>query len=167
MSPALPVRKNGCGKPVRFAGKRPLLPAAGGLHRHAFSLVEMVLALGVVAFVFVALIGILPVGMQSSRQAIDNTIQVEIFQRMVGFAQQTDFSRISELHDAKYYFDDQGNPVAEDHPQRLYIAAFEPPPPGGADSNMAVLLIRVWHTRNSSEPGDPRTLPYYVPDNGY
>jgi len=40
---------------------------------HGFSLVEVVLALGVFAFVLVALIGLLPRGMQSNREAREET----------------------------------------------------------------------------------------------
>jgi len=56
-----------------------------------FSLVEVVLAVGVVAFAFVAILGLLPAGMTQFRQAIDTTVCAQIAQRVIGDAQQTNF----------------------------------------------------------------------------
>ena len=39
----------------------------------AFSLVEITVAIGVIAFVLVAILGLLPIGMKSGREAIDAT----------------------------------------------------------------------------------------------
>lgn len=56
-----------------------------------FSLVEVVLAVGVVAFAFVAILGLLPAGMTQFRQAVDTTVCAQIAQRVIGDAQQTNF----------------------------------------------------------------------------
>jgi uncharacterized protein (TIGR02598 family) len=60
----------------------------------AFSLVEVVLAIGVVAFAFVAILGLLPAGMTQFRQAIDTTVCAQIAQRVIGDAQQTEFDTL-------------------------------------------------------------------------
>ena len=41
--------------------------------RFAFSLIEVVLALGIVSFALVAILGLLSVGLDSSRESIDDT----------------------------------------------------------------------------------------------
>ena len=56
-----------------------------------FSLVEVVLAVGVIAFAFVAILGLLPAGLQQFRQAMDNSVAAQISQRIILEAQQSDF----------------------------------------------------------------------------
>jgi uncharacterized protein (TIGR02598 family) len=46
---------------------------AGGVPRGGFSLVEVVIALGIVTFAIVALIGLFGVGLQASKQASEDT----------------------------------------------------------------------------------------------
>jgi len=60
--------------------------------QRAFSLIEVVLAVGVVAFAFVAILGLLPAGMSQFRQAIDTSVCAQIAQRIINEAQQTDFN---------------------------------------------------------------------------
>jgi uncharacterized protein (TIGR02598 family) len=53
--------------------------------------VEVVLAVGVVAFAFVAVLGLLPAGMTQFRQAVDTSVCAQISQRIIMDAQQADF----------------------------------------------------------------------------
>lgn len=55
---------------------------------------EVVLAVGVVAFAFVAIMGLIPAGMQQFRQAIDTSIGSQIAQRVIEDAEQTDFNTL-------------------------------------------------------------------------
>jgi len=64
-----------------------------------FSLVEVVLAVGIVAFAFVAILGLLPAGMNQFRQTIDNTVSAEIAHRVITDAQQTDFDTLIDKAD--------------------------------------------------------------------
>ena len=74
--------------------------------RLGFSLVEITLALGIIAFAFVTVFGLLPAGLRAFRQAMDVSIGSQIIQRVLNDAEQTDFSQlISQVR----YFDDQGN----------------------------------------------------------
>ena len=81
--------------------------------RGAFSLVEVVLAIGIVSFAFVGLFGLLPAGLGIFRQAMDNSVGSQIVQRLVNEAQQTDFPTLTAEASATTlrYFDDQGNEV--------------------------------------------------------
>lgn len=103
-----------------------------------FSLVEVVLAVGVIAFAFVAILGLLPAGLTQFRQAMDNSLAAQIAQRVIEDAQGTDFdiltdakNRVAGSTDPIYaktyssgdtsksnaldyglrYFDEQGNEV--------------------------------------------------------
>lgn len=82
----------------------------------AFSLVEVALAIAVVAFAFVALLGLVPLGLTQFRDAMDMTIGAQIAQRVITDAEQTDFDLLLEAgRDAEgdfftlpiRYFDEQ------------------------------------------------------------
>ena len=59
-----------------------------------FSLVEVVLALGVVAFAFVAILGLIPAGMTTFRQAINISVCSQIAQKVIGDAFQADYDTL-------------------------------------------------------------------------
>jgi uncharacterized protein (TIGR02598 family) len=95
----------------------------------AFSLVEVVLAVGVVSFAFVAILGLIPAGLAQFRQAMDISVCAQIAQRVISDAQQTDFDILTQSADARSsaanftfvaptidgpllrYFDEAGNEV--------------------------------------------------------
>jgi hypothetical protein len=58
----------------------------------AFSLVEVVLAIGIVAFAFVGVFGLIPTGLNSFHQSIDISVCSEIAQHVINDAQQSDWS---------------------------------------------------------------------------
>jgi uncharacterized protein (TIGR02598 family) len=96
-------------------------------------LVETVLAVGVVAFAFVAILGLIPAGLTQFRQAIDTSVCAQISQRVIMDAQQTDFDTLVDMdslasssatHPDNFtfrapgagaeefrYFDEQGNEI--------------------------------------------------------
>ena len=65
-----------------------------GAGRSGFSLVEVVLAVGVVAFAFVAIMGLIPAGIHQFRQAIDNSVCTQIGQRVLQDCEQADFNTL-------------------------------------------------------------------------
>ena len=76
----------------------------------AFSLVEVSLAVAIIAFAFVALIGLLPAGMQVFKKTIDATNEMRIFTDLTSMLQATDFSKVSDDAVTKnlFYFDADG-----------------------------------------------------------
>jgi uncharacterized protein (TIGR02598 family) len=111
--------------------------------RAGFSLVEVVLAVGVISFAFVAILGLLPAGLQQFRQAMDNSVGAQIAQRIIQDCQLTDFATLTggvttdqpfqvktynQSRSAQIpfrYFDEQGNEVV--------IAGTTPSPKEAAD----------------------------------
>lgn len=104
--------------------------------RGGFSLVEVVLAIGVMAFAFVGIFALLPAGMTNFRQAMDLSVGAQIAQRVIGDAQQTDFNVLIDEKNlpttANYtfrapkvgapvlrYFDEQGNEIVPKNPASL------------------------------------------------
>lgn len=74
-----------------------------------FSLIEVTLALGVVSFALVAVLGLIPVGMVAFRKAVDVSVGSQIVQQVVADFQQADFATLTQAQAPAYrYFDDQG-----------------------------------------------------------
>ena len=84
--------------------------------RSGFTLIETALAVGIVAFALVPVVGLLPFGLQASRTASDLTINAQIAQRLSGMVAQSDESSASfqagsaSLMQNYYYFDGDGQP---------------------------------------------------------
>lgn len=97
--------------------------------RAGFSLVEVSLAIGVVAFAFLAVFGLLPAGMTTFRRAIDTSVGSQIAQRVIDDAEQTDFTTLispagnggtstpatTPFDMATRYFDGQGEELLATH----------------------------------------------------
>jgi uncharacterized protein (TIGR02598 family) len=116
-----------------------------------FSLVEVALAMGIVAFAFIPLLGLVPMGLNTSRQAIDTTIQAQIVQYMTDQAQQTNFSSLSGLASATpTCFDAYGNVTTAS--AAVYKASYSAPVntvlPGGATTQtLDTITIYILSTR--------------------
>ncbi len=86
-------------------------------NRNGFTLVELTLAIGVMSFALVAILGLMPVGLKTSQDAILDTTKAQILQKVT-----TDLSMISfgeeldEYITKEHYFDYEGKMVdsAED-----------------------------------------------------
>ncbi len=114
----------------------------GARARRAFSLVEVTIAIGIVAFAFVALVGVLPVGLQTFRRAVDASVSAQITQRIINDIQQTDFDILLDGHTSPFlatprYFDDQGSEVKT--------------------PATAVYHVKTWVKPSTDLPGDPST----------
>ena len=106
-----------------------------------FSLVEVALALGIVAFAFVSLFGLLPVGLTTFRNAIDTTNESRIVQSFVSKVIATDFANLDAQVDFSstkeiVYFDEEGTlvdtsvkPVESKKSERIYAAKLFVEPP--------------------------------------
>lgn len=79
--------------------------------KRGFSLVEVVLALGIMSFGVMPLVALLPIGLSVNRQAIGVTVATQIVSRVTQEAVQTDYSLLpnGSSQPLTYCFDDQGN----------------------------------------------------------
>jgi len=118
ISPAfLPSVADGRPKKMAVAAVGP------GLAQRGFSLVEIALALGIVAFAFVGLFALLPVGMGIFREAMETSVSTQIAQRIVSDLTETEFDQLlaNPISGSYYtlplrYFDDQGTEVKVTNP---------------------------------------------------
>lgn len=69
----------------------------------AFSLIEVLLAVGIVAMAFIPLLGLLPSGLRAMHAAVDQTVTSQIVQRVAGEVQQADFDGIDSSTDYRYF----------------------------------------------------------------
>ncbi len=156
---------------LRRSALRRCLSGHGG-----FTLVEVTMAIGIISFAFVATIGLLPVGLSVSRQAIETTIQSQIVQQLTTQALQTDFSQLENLGNPQktepYYFDDQGKATGE--AGSLYKATFQPVPlttdlPAGVSTRkLKTVTISIENTRGSAAQAaaNAKKFTILIPDNG-
>src|ERR1044072_3486768 len=98
-----------------------------GLRRgHAFSLVELTLALGVAAFCLLAVFGLMPLGVQTNRNANSQTAAANIMAAVIA-----DLRAASKLYDPlkTYYPSDQNHPADQVfYGGNCYVAIATTPP---------------------------------------
>ena len=94
-----------------------------------FTLVETVLALGIVATVMVTLMALLPTGMDIMKEAGTNTVGARIANQLVSEIQLSDYEKIQQWNGKEYYFDDMGTELTkndqESKNRRIYTARIE------------------------------------------
>lgn len=78
-----------------------------------FSLVEVVLALGLFGFAMVAVLGMLPLCLQSAKQSIDITRQSAIVEYISSCLEQKVFSNLNAPQELEWTFDYDGSPTAD------------------------------------------------------
>ena len=78
----------------------------------AFSLIEITLAIGIIAFAFVGLFGLLPTGLQIFRNSVDVANETWIMQNLNSMVQVTEWpqivSNLGQPNGDIYYFDEEG-----------------------------------------------------------
>jgi uncharacterized protein (TIGR02598 family) len=152
----------------------------------AFSLIEVTIALAIVSVTFIALLGLLPVGLNTFTRSVDASVETQIGQSVLAQARQVKFSELEEFLNQKYDFDDQGKPVG-DKDDRIYYAnplAADGNPPdikisykGNikvgedasaanttiSDANLAIISITI---RKVSSPREKSTVVGFIANNG-
>jgi uncharacterized protein (TIGR02598 family) len=83
----------------------------------AFSLIEVVLALGIVSFAMVSIFGLICLGIGSVRQSLDSMVRTQIAQGIVSDAQLADFDNLADYH---VYYDEDGNEVTAADTRQIY-----------------------------------------------
>jgi len=123
--------------------------------RRGFSLVETALALGVISFALISLLGLLPSGLHTFRKAMDCTLQTEMTQVLVGKVKQTSYTGLSQLSAQSYYFDDYGNLVTSTDTTATYVATVSVNssvtlPSSSSNPNTGLALVTITFTRKQA-----------------
>jgi uncharacterized protein (TIGR02598 family) len=118
-----------------------------GSRQEAFSLVEVVLALGIFTFALVSMLGLVPVAMSSARSSMDNAIAVQLADGLASKFAQTGFSFLP-VQPSNHFFDDLGKEVTE-RSDTTYCASVNFT--NGISSNLKGVAITVTRGRTASE----------------
>ena len=87
-----------------------------------FSLVEVVLALGIISIAMVPLVGMLPIGLTTFRGSSDRTISVQIAQRIMNESRQAGFTNLTAMTTPQFrYFTDEGDETTAASPTKIYV----------------------------------------------
>jgi uncharacterized protein (TIGR02598 family) len=97
-----------------------------------FSLIEVTLAIAIIAFAFIALIGLLPAGLGVFAQTMDSTNEMRISTHLTSMLMASDFKKLrtgSDFGSNLFYYDVDGayldseeHPVGGYAPGRIYVA---------------------------------------------
>jgi len=137
----------------------------GRRRSRAFTLVEVTLAIGIVAFAFIPLFGLIPTGLSTFRQAMDTSVGSQIAQRLINEAQLTDFLTLTGTNASPTpfvqsplirYFDSQGNELPDStgaiySVQTRIVPVTQTPYTGiapTANANLATVTVQI-----ASNPG--------------
>ena len=104
--------------------------------RSAFSLIEVTMALGIVAFGLIAILGLLPTGLNLARECRDETVAVNILSALASDLQYREESsgktRLYQVHieggrTGRTLFDQNGGwlGAAADSPEAIYAGSWE------------------------------------------
>jgi uncharacterized protein (TIGR02598 family) len=137
---------------------RLVLPRAGDRSAAGFTLVELVLAVAIVATAMVVLLGLFPAGLDTSRKAIDSTVVTQILGNLRERLQGQPL-RSGALPFSPAFFDEHGaflaeGQVAAERSRRRYRAELkivDPAQPPAGTSSLRPLIISIYW------PIDPAT----------
>jgi uncharacterized protein (TIGR02598 family) len=87
-----------------------------------FSLVEVVLALGVVSFAVIPIMGLIGTSLTSYRGAIQDTVSRQIMSELAANAQQATLEDLRTSSFLTLHFDNEGQPVESGDPLKIYTA---------------------------------------------
>src|ERR1700761_2326973 len=90
----------------------------------AFSLVEVVIALGVTSFALLSMVALIPMGLIQARQASDTTTESQIVQYARNEIEMTPFTNLSAWAATTSYYDNQGLPTTQGSAEQIYTVHY-------------------------------------------
>jgi len=151
----------------------------------AFSLVEVVIALGVTSFALLSMVALIPMGLIQARQASDTTTESQIVQYARNEIEMTPFANLPYWSTNVSYFDNQGLPTTQGNPEQIYTVNYAVTNvsmstggnttasamylnTGATSSNTNAMLVKV-NIVNRTMPGAAatNTFPIVVPNAGF
>ena len=143
--------------------------------RRGFSLVEVVLAMGITSFALMGMLALLPIGLSTSHQAAEATTDAQIVQYVRNQLELTSFSSLSTWGNTTLYFDNQGLPAAVSDPGRIYTVTFSVGDVGintgsgvthpyAANAGGSTVQVNI---ANRTSPSTTNFFPIIVPNAGF
>lgn len=120
-----------------------------------FNLVEVSVALGVFAFAITGIIGLLPLSIQTHRDALYTMAMSRIEQQLISEVLLTESSRITQMDGLERVFDREGREITDSEssasPAAIYRARVEVMPvnmPGASASSPAMRRVNIFTYRD-------------------
>jgi len=134
------------------AGRPAGSPAVGSRRAsHGFSLIEVVIAVGIFAFVIIPVIGLVSGGMKNLRQSMDDTVRADIAREIVGQALRSPWANLVNFTTTPSYYTDEGvQTLGSDY---LFIASNTlsvAPSLLGVNTNCKLLTVTVQHRSDTN-----------------
>lgn len=128
----------------------------------AFTLIEVTLSIGIVAFAFVAMMGMLPVGLSAYNNAVDATIEAQIAQKLFSEAQQIKFEDLDSISGGRFY-DEEGGLINEGQtwPEQAFVyhARVSPPSADYVDNQyVRTITIEISKNRRVEDTATPHEI---------
>lgn len=93
-------------------------------HGRAFSLVEVTIALGIVSIALLSVMGLMPVGLTTMREAMDQTTEAQIMRRVAGEAALIPFDKLdAHVASGPFFFTQDGTLQASKNSQTRYTVS--------------------------------------------
>jgi hypothetical protein len=138
-----------------------------------FSLIEVTMAIGIVSFCLLTVMALLSVGSSTLKQAVDQTVESQIAQKLAGEILLTPYSQLTKYAGTNIYFDDAGSAVAAvlDPRYKVQIFLTNPNYPGSANAPANTPITNSMQTVQMNivkMPGDSASNRYtvQVPNSG-
>jgi len=134
--------------------------------KRAFSLIEVTIAIGIVAFSLVPLLGVIPVGLGVTQDAMMQTARSHIIKQISSDLGALPFSKITAYLAVDQYYDYEGNRVESASSSSIFVATMSsalPNYPGsssltGLDEHMKRVIIKIRRVVESPTGGSRTTL---------
>ena len=134
--------------------------------RAAFTLVEVVLALGLCVFAVLPVVGLLPMALRSAKDATDTTQQSKIIQRVANELLQTPFAQLpSRLTDRQFDYDGMEVATGGDVYYTAGVSLADLSIPGATDSSAKIYRVAINVTARGRR--DLKTMAITIADTGY
>lgn len=91
--------------------------------KKAFSLIEVVLALGLASFALVLLVGLLPVGLQTNKASVEETDGLNLLRRVIADREATPSGKTSAVYGIAPVTDGNGLPVSTEAAGSVYLTS--------------------------------------------
>jgi uncharacterized protein (TIGR02598 family) len=118
-------------------------------------LVEVTIALGVFAFAVLGLMGMLPIALQTHRDAKNDTVLSQIKQRLAAEVLLTDGAHLTEIFKNAYKcYDDEGREIDTNAPNIVYRSKIELQPfqiPGTTSNSTSLQRIVFYALQDPAE----------------
>jgi uncharacterized protein (TIGR02598 family) len=135
--------------------------------RSGFSLIEVTIAIGIVGFAVLALLGTLGVGSRALGSAVSYSMQAQITQNVMGSLKLSDFTMLTNnspngWNGANLYFDERGVSVATPS-LAIYTANITVTNNVNGNTNLARAILSIVKNSNTN---DTYTVATYIANNG-